>query len=141
MKSKKKRIAYRVQEAMKTSVGLDAFQELTEFMELLRSLSETASKETHYHKLDEWSDAVYGFVHKKLDEHGFINGGAAMGKEQPRDAEFWWKVYAIVGSVIYSPNLNSVTEYHHSSAWERNEALLADVSDLIEFKPKETIVQ
>ena len=140
MKTKEKRIGYRVQEAIKTEVGLDAFHELTEFMELLRGLSETASKQTHYHKLDEWSDAVYGFVHEKLDKHGFINGGAAMGKEQPRDAEFWWKVYAIVGSIIYSPNLESKTEYHHSSAWERNEALMADISDLIENKPKETIV-
>jgi hypothetical protein len=136
-----KDFSYRVREAIATEVGLDAFQELTEFLELLRGLSKTASKQTHYHKLDEWSDAVYGFVHKKLEEHGFINAAPLKGLEQPRDAEFWWKVYAIVGSVCYSPHLKTQVAWHHSSAWERNEALMADISDLIENKPKETILK
>jgi hypothetical protein len=134
-----KTISHRVKEALETPVGFDAFQELTEFLELLRGLSKTASKQTHYHKLDEWSDAVYGFVHKMLDKYGFINGGAARGLEQLRDAEFWWKIYAIVGSVCYSPHLKTQVAWHHSSAWERNEALIADIEQLIENKPPTTI--
>jgi len=136
-----KKIGYRVEEALKPEVGQQAFDDLTTYLELLESLRDTASKQTHYDKLDEWSDVVYGFVHDKLNEYGFINGGTAMGKKQPRDAEFWWKIYAVVSGVIYSPNLISRTAHHHSSAWERNEALIADITDIIELKSEETIIK
>jgi hypothetical protein len=134
-----KEFSYRVEEALQAEVGQQAFDDLLKYLELLESLRETACKETHYEKLDEWNGKAYGFVHDMLKKHRFINGGAAMGLEQPRDANFWWMIYSVVSNVCYSRHLKTEVANHHASAWERNEALIADIRDIIEFKTEETI--
>ena len=47
-----------------------------EFIKLCEYLRDIASKETHYHNLNEWSDYVFGFIHKQLKRTGFISGNA-----------------------------------------------------------------
>ena len=139
--TKKKEIrkfSYSVQKCLEANTSKMSFNDLNTFLVRLQELDAKASKKTHYEKLDEWLDTVYDFLHKQLNKYGFINGGAAMGKEQPTDAAFWWAVYNVMSSVIYSIHLKSVTEYHHSSAWERSQALMADIQDIIEFKPSKT---
>ena len=134
-------LSYRLKKALETPVGEQAFDDLKKYLEYLIGLRETACKETHYTRLDEWNVKAYGFIHKMLDKYGFINGGAAMSLEQPRDAEFWWGIYSVVSGVCYSRNLKTSVANHHASAWERNEALIADIEQLIEFKTKETILK
>lgn len=134
-----KEFSYKVEKALQVEVGQQAFDDLLKYLELLESLRETACKETHYARLNEWSDKAYRFIHDMLKKYEFINGGAAMGLQQPRDAEFWWVMYALTTDVCYSRHLKTDVSNHHASAWERNEALIADIRDIIEFKSEETI--
>jgi hypothetical protein len=97
---------------------------------ILEKLSETASKKTHYDKLDEWNKPIYDFASDTLKRFGFVNGNPEANAKNP-PAEFWWRVYQILGDVIYSPHLKSQTENHHSSAWERNEALKCEFCYLL----------
>ncbi|RPI84081.1 MAG: hypothetical protein EHM34_04260 [Nitrosopumilales archaeon] len=113
-------------------VSQQAYEDLLVFMAVLEGQRACASKDYHYKDLFYWDEAVYGFVRKMLTKYKFINGGAAMGLEQPADANFWWQVYGLVSNVCYSPNLHSKVASHHSSAFERNEALITDVQILME---------
>lgn len=136
---KEKQFSFIVDEALKANVSQKAFDDLLKYLEFLESLRETASKGTHYDRLDEWNDKAHGFIHDMLDKYGFINGGAAIGLTQPIDANFWWMIYRVINSICYSNHLKTQVASHHSSAWERNEALIGDIHDIIEFKPKGTI--
>ena len=123
-------VSHSVEECIKSEgVSTDTLKDLKPFYELLEKLSSTTSKNTHYDRLDEWSTVVYGYVHGMLNKYKFVNGGM----NQNPDAKFWWKVYAVVSNVIYSPNLKSMTTPHHSSAWERNEALKLDIKSIIDI--------
>jgi len=115
-----------------TGVSPEAYEDLLVFMTVLEAQQLVASKETHYVKLHAWSNAVNGFAHKTLMKHKFVNAGAIMGIEQPADANFWWHVYCLIANVCYSPNLHSKVADYHSSAYERNEALIEDLRILIE---------
>lgn len=102
--------------------------DLKKFSELLTEQVLVASKKTHYHRLDEWSDVVYGFVHKMLRVCKFKNGK----KEQNINAAFWWSIYGLVSGVIHSPELPlSDVARHHTSAYDRNHALLGEVNHII----------
>jgi len=128
MKKKKDEISNSLLECIEAvNVSSAAFDDLRAYEKWLVGLRETASKQTHYHRLSEWSDKSYGYIHKMLDKYGFINGG----KDQNSDAGFWWKVYGLLGSVCYSPHLRTRVAPHHSSAWERNEAMITDINILI----------
>lgn len=124
--------SYRVQECIKSikHASMEAIDDFYVFKDHVNALQATASKYTHYEKLDEWSHAVYDFVHKMLKKYKFVNGDVEANKKNP-DATFWWDVYAMIGSVIYSPHLKSVTAAHHSSAAERNAALLLEIEDVL----------
>lgn len=123
------RIPYTVQKCYDNSKGVSekAILDLRLLETLLNELTETASKHTHYDRLDEWSEPIFELLNKMLMKYGFINGG---GSEQPIDATFWWNIYDIVSSCIYSSNLESLTAAHHSSAFERNESLKKDFIQL-----------
>lgn len=127
------RYSYSVRKVLETIKPSDAcLQDLVVFKEIVDSLASSASKETHYHNLNQWSDQVYEFIHKMLDKYGFINGNVA-ANEKNVDASFWWKIYSVVGSLIYSPNLKPLVlvANHHSSAYDRNEALRKDLAIII----------
>jgi hypothetical protein len=106
----------------------------TELRELLAFCNQLSpSERTHYQGLDEWSDPVYEFAHKKLEAHKFINGGAAMGITQPPMADLWWSTYAMISGIINSPYLKSEVAAHHSSAHSRNEALKKELEAIIKI--------
>lgn len=130
------KVFHRVREAVKIDgVSDECASDVKQFKELLDELSETTSKETHYHNLDKWSDQAYGHVHDMLKKYGFKNGDVEANKKNP-DASFWWSIYGIVSFCIYSPNLETQVANHHSSAWERNEALRKDIQDLLNLLEK-----
>ncbi len=135
-----RKVSYRVEKCLELETSVKSFNDLSIFLTELIELDETASKETHYHELDKWMDPVYGLIRKQLEKYGFIEAAPSKGKTQPMDAEFWWAIYAVLSSVCYSMHLKSQTAYHHSSAWERNQALMGDIQDIIELKSNETIV-
>jgi len=92
---------------------------LKELLELVRKSESTASKNYFYDKIDEWSDPLYDFISKTLKKFGFKNGNREYNDRFP-DIVFWWEIYGLISSTIYSPNLQTKTENHHSSAYERN---------------------
>lgn len=90
----------------------------------------TASKRTHYEELEEWSKPAYGFIHDMLHKYGFVNGNPEANAKNA-NASLWWSVYGLLSNIIYSPNLKSEVAYHHSSAFERNRALLAELNIIL----------
>lgn len=129
MKTKEIRISYSLTEAVeqKPLASEKALKDLEGYLTLLKSLSTTASKQTHYHKLNDWSDVAYGYVHDMLKKYDFKNGGP----DQNDNARFWWTVYGMVSSIHYSTFLTTNVALHHSSAFERNEALTKEIEYLI----------
>ena len=113
------------------NVSREAYVDVDQFLSFLEAQRDTASKITHYDRRSFWSDHVFGFVRNCLTKYGFVNAGAAMGIKQNPNADFWWKIYGLISNVCYSANLRSKVANHHSSAWERNEALITDVKILI----------
>ncbi len=107
-------------------------EDLKLYYNLLQSLSSTASKKTHYDKLNEWSDKAYGFIHDMLKKYGFKNGQPEVNKLN-NDASFWWAIYGVLSSICYSPYLETEVAIHHSSAWERNKAMIAEMKSLIDL--------
>jgi len=136
-----KQVSYSVEKCLKANVTVPGFNDLSVFLAELLELDKTASKQTHYEKLDDWLVPVYKLVRQRLKNFGFINGGAAHGIKQPTDADFWFLVYGVVNNVCYSPNLETQVSHHHSSAWERSQALIKDIQDIIEFKSSVTIMK
>ena len=130
-----KEFSHRVDKCLEAETSQESFDDLRGFLEGLQALDKIASKGTHYDRLSEWSDAVYAYVHNKLEKYDFIQAS----KEQNQDATFWFLIYQVVGNVCYSKHMKSQTAVHHSSAWERNRALIADIEDILEFKSKDTI--
>lgn len=105
-------------------------KDMTPFKDLLDELDVTASKSTHYHKLDEWTSQVFGYVQEMLKKYDFKNGQPEVNEKNP-DASFWWKIYSVVSNVIYSTHLETKVSSHHSSAHDRNSALIKDVDVII----------
>lgn len=131
-KQKPTRLSYSVLETINSlpEASIDAVNDLREFVDFLNALSNTASKKTHYHELNVWSNSAFNYVHNRLKKYGFVNGDPEANAKNP-DATFWWKIYSIVSNVIYSPHLKSEVAYHHSSAFERNEALILEIKDVL----------
>lgn len=100
-------------------------------------MTDKACKGTHYEKLNDWSDPTFQFVHDMLEKYGFKSGDM-VGNEKNVDALFWWKIYDVVSNVIYSLNmkLTVLVAIHHSSAFDRNEALKKDIQVIIDHFKK-----
>jgi len=117
---------------------MDASEEakvaVTDFKQMCIGLREVASKKTHYQDLDEWSDVVFGYVRKMLKKTGFKNGRPEENAKNP-NATLWWAIYGMVGNITYSQYLQTRVARHHSSAWERNEALIMELQDLDDLLP------
>ena len=128
--------SYSVEELSKTEKpSIITINDFNGFKLLLEKLSKTASTNTHYDKLDEWSEQVYKYVHTMLEKNGFVNGDVEANKGNV-DANFWFSIYGVVSSVIYSPHFKTKVAPHHSSAWERNEALKKEINDVQTFLMK-----
>lgn len=131
-KSREFKYSHSAQEARKVigNASKEAVDDLRLFKTLIEGLSETASKKTHYQDLDKWDHSVYEYLHEMLKKYGFVNGNPDANALIP-DANFWWKIYGVVSSVIYSPHLKSEVSSHHSSAFERNSALVFEITDVL----------
>jgi len=105
---------------------------VTDFKRMCIGMRDTASKKTHYQDLDEWSDVVFGYVHKMLKKTGFKNGRPEENAKNP-STTLWWVIYGVVGSITHSQYLQTRVASHHSSAWECNEALIMELQDLTEL--------
>lgn len=105
-------------------------KELKELQQFCSNLS--PSTKTHYHHLNEWSDVVYEFIRKRLYAEGFINGDKKSNDEIP-EVRFWWELYGLLGSVIWSPKLKGeFVANHHSSANARNQAFIGELDDILD---------
>jgi hypothetical protein len=112
-------------------ISVELIEKFQEFYEFVLTAELTASRETHYVGLNEWSEPIYDFIHNELKANGFVNGDPVANKELI-GASFWWLIYQVMGSIIYSNHLSSVVAIHHSSAYERNVALQGELEDIIE---------
>ena len=137
MRNKYKNITMKTKKIIKPSYLTDealsvlnvpkvVFTQLEVFYNLLKESSLKASKNTHYDRLNEWSDPIYEFIRKEMYTSGFINGNVEKTKEKPA-AEFWWIIYQLISGIHYSPFLKTTVSNHHASAFERNEALLNEI--------------
>jgi hypothetical protein len=129
---KEHRNSYSVQETRKVigTASRDAIADLGFFKKALEALRSIASKKTHYQDLEQWNHDVYEFLHAMLHKHGFVSGDPEANALKP-DAIFWWKIYSVVSNVIYSPHMVTEVAVHHSSAFDRNEALIKEVEDIL----------
>lgn len=112
------------------NISKESLVSLNDFIKLTEDLKKVASKETHYHNLDIWMKPVYEFVNNELSRVGFRNVEIEYNDSYP-DIRFWWSIYRLLSSITYSPNLKSITEIHHSSAYERNDALNKDLKYIL----------
>jgi hypothetical protein len=99
------------------------------YISLVNNLSSTTSKKYFYDGLNEWNHNVYNYVHDMLKKYGFVNGDIETNRKNPC-AMFWWEIYQVVGNIIYSPFLKTESVPHHSSAFERNEALIKELYNI-----------
>lgn len=105
-------------------------KKLRDFYTLVVNLRMYASTKTHYDRLDEWSKPIYDFIHTMLDISEFANGHPE--KNTSSECIFWFTIYKLMSSIIYSPNLKTEVANHHSSAYERNEALIKELEYIME---------
>lgn len=125
------RYNHRIDEILEVKgASSEALNDIKDYLEIITSLSDTASKKTHYDNLNEWSTKAYDFIHLSLKKYGFANGQPEVNKKNP-NALLWWNIYGMLSSITYSPNIRTEVSLHHSSAFERNEAMRMDLELLI----------
>lgn len=107
-------------------VDVKLLHKVHDFLYLLENLN--PSKQTHYHQLDEWRNPITDFLHKVLNETGFVNGQGCSNEE----CSFWWSVYTSPDLIVFSNYLKTQVNNHHASAFERNEALIQFFEDIYE---------
>lgn len=134
----KDKISYSLGKVLETKeISLNSFNDLRNLLPLLERLSLTASKQTHYDKLEEWETKVYEYIREKLSKYGFVNGEPEKNRENP-EAIFWFNVYSLMSNITYSKNLETEVEARKSSAYERNQALIKDIEILISVYEENT---
>ena len=111
-------------------VSDEAKKDVQEFINYCIELRKTASTEYFYDHITEYNNSIQDFIHKELKKYGFKNGNVEWCNSHP-DIAYWWEIYKMIDWIIYSPNLHTKTENHHSSAYERNEALIVELQYLI----------
>lgn len=99
----------------------------------IKAITETApaSKRTHYHKLNEFSDPVYNSIRKQLYATGFVNGNPEANRDNA-EMQIIWFLYGEMGSISYRipfEDLNGVAA-HHASAYDRKKAFLRIIEEL-----------
>ena len=79
-----------------------------------------------YHKLDEYSDYKYGYLHEQLEKAGFVNGQPELNTFMNNpDAHFWWVVYGC-STWDYGSN-------HHASSEERCVIMINKINKWIDM--------
>jgi hypothetical protein len=109
------------------TIPVNCLHSLLEFIYWLEDANLWASKNTHYQNLDIWWDSYNKQISKNLDKYGFINGKGA----KSISGKFWWEIYG--SDPVHSKNLKTSVSSHHASAFERNQAALADMNELYNF--------
>ena len=75
-----------------------------------------------YHRQKEYDSYKFDFLHKKLDEAGFVNGQPDQNTfEKNPDAHFWFSLY-------YFSTINFGR--HHATTLEQRTALLEKLTEL-----------
>lgn len=93
--------------------------DLNDFKRLLEDWTTKASKETHYYGLNYWENAVLKFITTKLQDQSSLN------------YLFWLNLYKTANTIHLSPHLKTNVKRHHSSAYERNQALLVELNSIL----------
>lgn len=106
-------------------------KDFVEFINLLETIQSTASKETHYHELEESLNPIYESIRQKLYAAGFKNGEPEHNAKLPT-VQFWWNIYSTFSSIIYSQfKPAEQCSLHHSSAHARITAMILECKELI----------
>lgn len=123
---------------LENNVSDSVIQNLIQFNQFLKSL--TPSKNTHYDKLDKWSNPVYEYIHNLLDKYQFVNGNVEANSKNP-NALFLFEVYKNLECYSYSPfYAKENCAIHHASAAGRNNALIEELDYFLSKIPElETI--
>ena len=100
------------------------------FISLINQQKNIASKNTHYDHLNKWSDVIYEYIRTMLKKYNFKNGE---DNSSNKDVFIWWKIYHLMSNIIYSPYLVTSVSPHHSSAFERNNALNDEINLIYEY--------
>ncbi|ELP5902734.1 hypothetical protein QTV49_004778 [Vibrio vulnificus] len=108
----------------------EIIEETKALIEVCKSLNPT--KKTHYAKLDEWIDPLSKFTTEKYLSHGFVNGNSEANKDC-YPVRYWCRLDSLIVDIIWSPQLNSETSNHHSSAYSRNEAYIAELQLILKI--------
>jgi len=110
-----------------------AWERLPSLYKHLRLSRTTASKRGFYDRLVEYNKPISDHIHGALTDAGFANGEPAKNTPEANpDAAFWWALYNTWCNIVYSPNHMSIHPNHHSTAFDRNEALIAEIEYLID---------
>jgi len=112
------------------NVSNNAIKDVQGLLSICYSLRSTASHQGFYDGLKEWSTPIYDYIDNILKKYGFVNGDPEYNKRYP-DIQYWWGIYGMMNNIIYSPNLYTRYPNHHSTAYERNEALIVELEYLI----------
>ena len=115
------------------NVSPKTLDDLMAFRARLDILGQSASHMTHYNRLDEWTTPMHLIIREALVSSGFVNGQPDINKNIP-DVKFWWSIYGVASNIIYSQHLKSQVAHHHSSAFERNEALKAEIDTILNYR-------
>lgn len=111
-----------------TGVSYDAKAEVLNLYDLACEATDTASKGHFYTGLDDWSKPIYQFIRERMERFGFVNGE----RTQKPDAAYWVCMFQLFSSITFSSrHLKTEVVRHHASAWERNEAFKAELTDWI----------
>lgn len=119
-----------IDDARNINASLEAKESVKELLSLCYKLRETASKNYGYDRLNEWSKPISDLISTILYRHGFKNGEKEYNDTLP-DVVYIWKVYETWTLIIYSPNLKTKVANHHASAYERNEAFIIELENLL----------
>lgn len=109
------------------TIPIECLHSLFNFINWLEYAEWWASKGTHYQDLDTWRNAYFKQIDINLKKYGFISGKGATSIS----GKFWWEIYGT--DPTYSKNLKTSVSSHHASAYERNQAALADMNELYNF--------
>lgn len=102
--------------------------EINEYLDFLRELD--PSPMTHYCNLNEWSTLVHEHVYNMVNKHAFVNGKQVEWEGSP-ELKAWLEISYLTNDIIWSPKLKTNVSHHHSSALSRNNAIIAELEDIL----------
>jgi hypothetical protein len=83
------------------------------------------SKQGRYEQLDAWLTPIYLFTTERMYLEGFVNANKA---QTPPIAKLWFLIKNAIASIVNSPFVDEEVDKHHTSAFGRNQALIAELN-------------